>query len=114
MANETGVEGGAAPGWVTCGCVVAAWVMLTHRVQALRRRVDGVARRVELARRDADRRLRAMEEQVAATAAVVHDNNVATKAAAEVVELVKVRHRVQQMIQQAESLRHSYDEAPPQ
>ena len=115
MSNEEGVEGGAVttPQLVACGCVVTAWWLLARQVKALERRMDTVAYKAELARRDADRRFEELEAQVAATATVANTAAEVAQAAVELVELQTLRDAVQRMIRQAESL-HQMDNPAPE
>jgi hypothetical protein len=115
VSNEEGVDGGSsvtAPRLVACGCVVTAWYILIRRVRTLERRVDSIAYKAELARRDADRRFEELADQAAATAAVANTAAEVAKAAVEVVELQALRNAVQQMLRQAESLHQTGEPTP--
>lgn len=104
MAKDEGVRAGVGitPGVVVCGAGIVAWMVLARRVRALERRMDGVVRKAELARRTADRVLQALAARAAASAAV-------TDAA----DLRCARDMVREMICEAEAAQRAYGLGAP-
>ncbi len=106
MVNDEGTGAGAciSPRLVACGAGIVAWVLLVRRVRALELRVNEVARKAELARRNADHVLRALAAKQADSAA-----------GADVTDLQCARDAVREMIGRAEAAQRAYGpHAPPQ